>query len=159
VPPTLVRPAHCTLEKGRQSPRREDAQLLHDCMGRRCDDRPAGTVASVTIGPVRPSPPSRRHPDHRIAIPNAVEACGDRTPPRRPLCLIRSCQQHPRVLTRAVAEQAPPPSKPLLGAQKTRHDAPPEARFARTAVYSMALYAMPPHVGEIVRHACKLLPP
>jgi hypothetical protein len=41
----------------------------------------------------------------------------------------------------------------------TRHDALPEAGFARTAVYSMALYTMPLHVGEIVWHACKLLPP
>jgi hypothetical protein len=51
------------------------------------------------------------------------------------------------------------PSKPLLDAHRTRHDAPPEAGFARTAVYSMALYAMPPHVARTVRHACKLLPP
>jgi hypothetical protein len=42
---------------------------------------------------------------------------------------------------------------------RTRHDAPPEARFARTVVYSMALYVMPPHVARTVRHACKLLPP
>jgi hypothetical protein len=42
---------------------------------------------------------------------------------------------------------------------RTRHDAPTGAGFARTAVNSMALYAMPLHVGEIVRHACKVLPP
>jgi hypothetical protein len=73
-----------------------------------------------------------------------------------------SCQRHPRVLTRTALERAtstPPPSKPLLDAHRTRHDAPPEARFARTAVYSMALYTMPPHVARTVRHACKLLPP
>jgi hypothetical protein len=73
-----------------------------------------------------------------------------------------SCQRHPRVLTRAVAEQetsTPPPSKPLLDAHKTRHDVPPEVRFARTTVYSVALYTMPSHVARIVRHACKLLPP
>jgi hypothetical protein len=73
-----------------------------------------------------------------------------------------SCQGHPRVLTRTTLKQAtsmPPPSKPLLDAHRTRHDAPPEARFARTAVYSMALCAMPPHVARTVRHACKLLPP
>jgi hypothetical protein len=72
------------------------------------------------------------------------------------------CQQHPRVLTQTALEQAtstPLPSKLLLEAHRTRHDAPPEARFARTTVYSMALYAMPPHVARTVRHACKLLPP
>jgi hypothetical protein len=35
----------------------------------------------------------------------------------------------------------------------------PEAGFARMAVYSTALYAMPPHVTRTVWHACKLLPP
>jgi hypothetical protein len=73
-----------------------------------------------------------------------------------------ACQQQPRVLTRAVTEQettTPPPSKPLLGAHRRRHDAPPEVRFARTTVYSVALYGMPSHVARTVRHACKLLPP
>jgi hypothetical protein len=72
------------------------------------------------------------------------------------------CQRHPRVLTRAVAEQetaTPPPSNPLLGTHRTRHDAPPEARFARTDVYSAMLYTMPLHVGEIVQHGYKLPPP
>jgi hypothetical protein len=112
---------------------------------------------------VRPSLPSRRHPDHCIAIPDVVEACGDGTPPRQLLYPRRASRRHhPRVLTRAVAEQettTPPPSKPLLGAHRTRHDAPPEARFAGTAIYSATLYTMPSHVTRTVRHACKLLPP
>jgi hypothetical protein len=33
---------------------------------------------------------------------------------------------------------------------RTRDDAPPEAGFTGTTVYSMALYVMPLHVGEIV---------
>jgi hypothetical protein len=73
-----------------------------------------------------------------------------------------SCQRHPRVLSRAVAEQGtstPPPSKPLLDAHGTRHDTLPEVRFAKTTVYSVALYAMPSHVARTVRHAYKLLPP
>jgi hypothetical protein len=36
---------------------------------------------------------------------------------------------------------------------------PTGARFARTVIYSATLYTMPLHVGEIVRHACKLPPP
>jgi hypothetical protein len=128
----------------------------------------------VTSGRWDRSPPSpsalcdhprcpRRHPGHCITIPDAVESCGDGTPPRQlryPRTTSR--QRHPRVFTRAVAERetsAPPPSKPLLDAHRTRHDAPPEARFARMAVYSVTLYTMPLHVGEIVRHACKLPPP
>jgi hypothetical protein len=89
VPPIPVRPAHRTLEKGWQNPRREDTRLLHARTGRRRDVMSVGAVTSISIGPVRPSPPSRRHPGHFITIPDAVEACGDRTPPRQPLCLVR----------------------------------------------------------------------
>jgi hypothetical protein len=57
------------------------------------------------------------------------------------------------------APSKPPPSKPLLDGHRARHDAPSEARFARTAVYSTALCAIPSHVAKTVRHACKLPPP
>jgi hypothetical protein len=89
VPPTPVRPAHHPLEKGRQNPRREDARPLLALEGRRRDAPPLGTVTSVAISPVRLSPPPRRHPGHYITIPDAVEARGDGTPPRQPLCLVR----------------------------------------------------------------------
>jgi hypothetical protein len=89
VPPTPVRPAHRTLEKGWQSPQREGARLLRNRTRRRRDVRPAGAVTSITIGPVRPPPPSRRHPGHCTTTPDAVEACGDGTPPHQPLCLVR----------------------------------------------------------------------
>jgi hypothetical protein len=125
--------------------------------GRR--DRSPPSPSALCDHPRRP----RRHPGHCIAIPDAVEACGDGVPPRQLLYpRTASRQQNPRVFTWAVAEQetaTPPPSKPLLGAHRTRHDASPEARFVRTAVYSVTLYTVPLHVGEIVRHACKLPPP
>jgi hypothetical protein len=73
-----------------------------------------------------------------------------------------SRQRRSRVLTRTTIEQVTPtlpPSKPLLGTHRTRHDALPDARFDRTAVYSVTLYIMPLHVDEIVRHTCKLSPP
>jgi hypothetical protein len=73
-----------------------------------------------------------------------------------------SRQRHPRISTWADTERAtptPPPSKPLLDGYRACHDGPPEARFARTAVYSTALCAIPPHVARTVRHACKLPPP
>jgi hypothetical protein len=89
VPPTPVRLTCRTLEKGRRSPRREDERLLHARPGLRRDVRPVGVVTSVAIGPVRPYPPSRRHPGHCIKIPDTVEACGDNTPPCRLLCLVR----------------------------------------------------------------------
>jgi hypothetical protein len=156
VPPTPVRLTHRYLEKGQRSPRRRDGRLLHARTGLCRDVGPAEPVTSVAIGPVPPSPPSRRHP----------RCCGsmrreDTTTPAT-VPRMASRQRHPRVLTRATTEQAtptPPPSKPLLDAHRTRHDAPPEARFARTAVYSTALYAIPPHVTRTVWHACKLPPP
>jgi hypothetical protein len=129
---------------------------------------------AVTPGRRDRSPPSpsalcdyprhpKCHPGHCITIPDTVEACSEGTPPRQLLYpRTASCQQHPRVLTQAVAEQeiaTLPPSKSLLGVHRMRHDTPPEARFARTAIYSTTLYSMPLHVGEIVRHACKLPPP
>jgi hypothetical protein len=122
--------------------------------GRR--DRSPPSPSALCDHPHRP----QRHPGHCITIPDVVEACGDETPPRWLLYpRTASRQRHPRTLTRALAEQetsTPPPSKSLLDAHRTRHDAPLEARFARTAVYSATLYTMPLHVDEIVQHACKL---
>jgi hypothetical protein len=42
----------------------------------------------------------------------------------------------------------PPPSKPLLCEHRMLHDALAGAGFARTTVSSVALLAMPPHVGK-----------
>jgi hypothetical protein len=62
VPPTPVRPAHRTLEKERQSPRREDARPLNDRTGRRRDVRPAERSS--------PSPSTLcNRPRRRDAIP------------------------------------------------------------------------------------------
>jgi hypothetical protein len=136
VPPTLVRPTRCALKRGRRNPRRGDGRLFHACPGLCRDVRPAGPVTSIAIGPVRPSPPPQRHTTSR--------------------------QLHPRVSVQTTTQQkisTPPPSKPLLDGQRARHDAPLKARFARTAVHSVALSAMPSHVARTMRHACKLPPP
>jgi hypothetical protein len=42
----------------------------------------------------------------------------------------------------------PPPSKPLLYEHRTHHDASTGVVFARMAVSSMALLAIPPYVGK-----------
>jgi hypothetical protein len=122
-------------------------------------DRSPPSPSALCDHPRRP----QRHPGHCITITDAMEASGDGTPPRQLLYpRTSSRQRHPRVLTRADAEHetsTPPPSKPLLDAHRTRHDAPPDARFARTAIYSVALYAMPSHVDENSMPACKLPPP
>jgi hypothetical protein len=163
MPPTSVWPTRRTLERGWRSPRREDGRLLPARTGLRRDVGSAGPVTSVAIGPMRPSLPSQHHPGHCITISYIVGGTGRQdaatpaavrpTAPRQP---------HPRGNVRTTTKRAtpiPPPSKPLLDGYRARHDAPPDIRFARMAVYSVALYAMPSHVDEIVRHDCKLPPP
>jgi hypothetical protein len=73
-----------------------------------------------------------------------------------------SRQPHPWANVRTTTKREAstlPASKPFLDGYSARHDAPPKAGIARTAVYSTALYAIPPNVDKIVRHACKLPPP
>jgi hypothetical protein len=159
MPPTLVRLTCRALERGRRSPRRGDERLLYACPGLRCDVRLAGPVTSVAIGPVRPPPPSQHHPGHCITIPYTVGIRGDKTPPRRLLCARRPPVSRTLESNCRMTTPRPPPLKPLLGGHRARHDAPPEARLARTAVHSIVLCAIPPHVARTVRHACKLPPP
>jgi hypothetical protein len=61
VPPSFVRLTRRALEGGRQNPRKGDEHFFHVYTGLHRDVRPAGTVFSVAISPVRPSPPLRRH--------------------------------------------------------------------------------------------------
>jgi hypothetical protein len=140
VPPTPVRPMRRTLEKGWQSPRREDGRLLHARIGLCRDVGPAGPVTSVAIGPVRPSPPS---PTPSRALHHHPQHCGGGTGRQdaattaavRPAA---SRQPHPRANVRTTTKRptpTPPPSKPLLDGYRARHDAPPDTRFARTSVY------------------------
>jgi hypothetical protein len=163
VPPTPIRLTCRALERGRRSPRRGDRRLLHARTRLRCDIRPARPVTSVAIGPVRPSLPSQHHPGHCITISNTVGGRGDKMLPRQLLCaqrppVSRTPEANVRTTTKREAP-TPPPSKPFLDGYTARHDVPPEARFPRTAVYSMTLYAIPPHVAKTVRLDCKLPPP
>jgi hypothetical protein len=57
------------------------------------------------------------------------------------------CQRPPRALSEPLRSTTTPlPSKPLLFGHRTRHDAATGARFARTAINSTALFAIPQHV-------------
>jgi hypothetical protein len=155
----------------RTAPSKKDGGALEGKMndyaapaqGQHRDVRPAGPVTSVTIGPVRPSPPSQHHPGHCIPISYTVGRRGDKMPPRRLLCALRppiSRTLEPMYRQRPNERpRHPPPSKTLLDRYRARHDAPLDARFARTTVYSTALYIIPPHVDNTVQHTCKLPPP
>jgi hypothetical protein len=152
MPPTSVQPTCRTLERGRQSPRREDGRLLHARTGLHRDVGPTGPVTSVSIGPVRPSPPSltpsralHHHPQHCGGTGRQDAAT---------LAAVRpasSHQPHPRAIVQTTTKRAtptPPPSKPLLDGYRACHDAPPDTRFTRTTVYPVALYAIPSHFDE-----------
>jgi hypothetical protein len=162
MPPTLVWLTRRALERGRRNPRRGDGRLFHARPGLCRDVRIAGPITSVAIGPVQPSPlsqPSRALHRHPLRCGGTERQDAVMPAAVRPTA---SHQLHPRTGIQTTTKReapTPPPSKPLLGGHRTRHDAPSEVRFARTAVYSTALCAIPLHVNRIVRHACKLPPP
>jgi hypothetical protein len=90
VPPTPVRPTRHTLEKRRWSPRRE-GERLRCARVRTTPCRQAGGTGHLRCHRPCATIPAvpQHHPSHCITIPDAVGACGDRTPPRRLLCLVR----------------------------------------------------------------------
>jgi hypothetical protein len=132
----------------------EGGRLFHTRPGQHCDVRSERRVSSVIIDPVRPSRALQRHP----------RRCGSTGRQDAALAAVRltaSSQLHPQVSIRTTTKReisTPPPSKPPLDGHRARHDAPPEARFARTTVYSTILCAIPPHVVSTAWHACKLPP-
>jgi hypothetical protein len=89
VLPTLIRPTRRTIKGGRRNPRKGDGRLFRARPGQRHDVGPVRRVSSVTIGPVWPSLPPRRHPEHCSAIPDAVGVRGNKTSPHLLLCTLR----------------------------------------------------------------------
>jgi hypothetical protein len=92
--------------KGTTEPSKGDKRLFRARTGPRRD---VGRVPSVTISPVRPSPPSRRYPGHCSAIPDAVEARDDRRSSLPLLCPVRP----PVSGTLESARGRPPNGRPL----------------------------------------------
>jgi hypothetical protein len=148
VPPTLVRLMHRALEREQWSPRRGT-----DVYSTLAQDY------AVTLGQRDRSPPSPSvlcgHPRH----PNTVPGTASPSPTLWGYGTTRRCHAGccaPYSLPSAapssqctdgdsIEDFNTPPSKPLLGGHRACHDAPPEARFARTAVHSIVLCAIPPH--------------
>jgi hypothetical protein len=131
-------------------------------LGRRRDTRPMERIFSITSGPMQPSPPLCRHPGHCKAIPRTVGTQVDRTSPRPPLRSRRSSvSQALKLAYRRRSNKSS--SATTLEAAPGRAQDPPrrllEARFTRTVVNSMTLYAMLPHtVLRAMRHDCKPSP-
>jgi hypothetical protein len=127
---------------------------------------------AMTSGQWERSPPSPsalcNHPRHRNAILATASpyptlwqhaATGHRHANHCALYgLMSTAPSNPHADSPRTSNLYATPSKPLLDAHRTCHDAPPEARFARTTIYSAMLCAIPPHVARTVWHACKLPP-
>jgi hypothetical protein len=142
VPPTLVRRTHHTLERGRWNPRKGT-----DACSTLTQDH------AMTSDQWDASPPSpsvlRGHPSTAAPSPTLREYVATRH--RHDDCCVPygSPSAAPWISVRTTTKgkiSAPPLSKPLLDGYRAHRDAPPEARFARTAVHSVALSAMPSHV-------------
>jgi hypothetical protein len=155
----------------RAAPSKEDGGALE---GKTDDYSTPAQNYAVTSGRRDRSPPSpsvlcdhpRRPPTPSPALHHHPQHCGGtgRQDASTPVvvCPASSRQPHPRAYVWAMTKRATPttpPSKPLLDGYRAHHDAPPDARFTRTAVYSITLYTMPLHIDKIVSHTCKLPPP
>jgi hypothetical protein len=161
VPPAPVRPARRALERGRRNPRKGYGHLPHTNAGRRRDVRPANA-----------SPPSPLamfgHPRRCATIPSPVRPSrAPREPGETRRCHARGCAPHG--LPSAV------PSSQRTGDDRTRSShitaleaapgreqdtpqRPTGARVARTAINSVALYGISPHVIRIARRDSKSPP-
>jgi hypothetical protein len=98
VLPTFARLTRRALEGGTAEPSNGGKCFFYDCTGVHRDVRPAGTVFSVAISPVWPSPPLQRHVEYYDDIPNTVEALGDKMSPHPPLYLVRTPMMAPSSL-------------------------------------------------------------
>jgi hypothetical protein len=165
-PVTLYRP----LQYGRRAaPSKEDGGALE---GKTGDYSTPAQDYVVTSGQRDRSPPSPSalcdHPRRPNTIPGTASPSptlwGTGRQDAATPAVVRpaaSRQPHPRANIQTMTKReapTPPPLKSFLDRYRACHDVPPEARIARTAVYSTALYATPPHVARTVRHACKLPP-
>jgi hypothetical protein len=74
------------LKRGRWNPRKGYGSPPRARTGRRRDVGPVERVSSVTVGPVRPSPPLYHHFEHFNDIPGVVGAQDDKTLPHPLLC-------------------------------------------------------------------------
>jgi hypothetical protein len=90
MPPTFVRLTRRALEGGPVEPSNGGECFSYDYTGLRHDVRPAGTVLSVAVSPVRPSPPLQHHAGCCDDIPDVVGVHGDGTSPRLPLYPVRT---------------------------------------------------------------------
>jgi hypothetical protein len=134
-------------------PRRGAGRTLEpssrDSAGSNRDVRPAGAPSpslSILCGHPRPccATPRTATTAPTLLSTRGWDAATPATAPRT-----ERCQRPPRARLKTPRSTTTPlPSKLLLFEHRMRHDAVTGERFARTAVNSIALYAMPPHIAK-----------
>jgi hypothetical protein len=146
VLPTLVRLERRTLKRGWWNPRKGDGR----CSALAQDN----TVTSNHWGASPPSPSVLcGHPRHRDATSGAAAPSPKLWEYGATRCHHACCcapyglpSAAPWSQCRTTTKRevpTPPPLKPLLDGYRARHDSLPEARFARTTVYSTTLCTIP----------------
>jgi hypothetical protein len=158
VPPTSVRPARCTLERGRRNPRKGYGHL------------PAPTQNSVVTSDERSaSPPSPSaqcgHPRRCATIPGTAAPSpvlwepGTTRHHHTRCCAPYGLPSAAPSSQRTDGDQTGSPHTATLETAPVREQVLPRRptgeRFARTAINSTALYTIPPHVIRTERHNCK----
>jgi hypothetical protein len=148
VPPTPVRLTRRALEGGAGGTLE---YLPRAYAGPRRDVRPVESVIPVAVNPVRPSPLMLLHAGHCGDIPTLLRHAGTRYRHNGHSATYGPPSTAPSNWPTTAAGQpttTSPPSKPLLYEHRMHHDTSTGAGFARTAVSSTALLAIPPHVGK-----------
>jgi hypothetical protein len=140
------------LEGGQWNPRKGCRRLPRSHAGRRRNDGLVEHVSSANSAAVLPSRALQRHP-WRCGSTGRQDITTSATV-RLPA--LRQCNPRADVRTTTkLGAPTPLPSKPLLDGHRTRRNVLPEARFARTANHSVALYTILSHVIRTMRHDYK----
>jgi hypothetical protein len=162
MPSTVVRLTRRALEGGPAEPSNGGECFFYNYTKLRHDVKPVGTVFSVAVNPVGPSPPLQRHAGYNDEIPNVVGAHGDRTSPcqsctsygspstapsNRPAGGVRTASLYATTLDVTLVRAQDTPRRP--NRSKIHQDGRQLRDTARHASTRR----------RIVRHTCKLLSP
>jgi hypothetical protein len=121
--------------------------LSRDYAGSNHDARPAAAPSPSLSTPCGRPCHCRATPRTATTTPTLLSTRGRNVVTPATVPRMGHCQRPPRALSEPLRSTTTPlPSKPLLFGHRTLHDAATGARFARTAINSTALFAIPQHV-------------
>jgi hypothetical protein len=121
--------------------------LSRDYAGSDHDARPAAAPSPSLSTPCGRPCHCRATPCTATTTPTLLSTRGQDAVTPATVPRMGHCQRPPRALSEPLRSTTTPLlSKPLLFGHRTRHDAATRAIFARTAINSTALFAIPQHV-------------